>query len=198
MIIEEGEHRLSCESIEDVNFNELLDGRKARILYSDPPWGDGNMKYWATIKEKATGEVTNQISFEELLEAFHNIIKENVDGYVFIETGNRWKDQLKVAMDDILFNIKFNTITYNNGKNTNVIMMGTTDPGLKIDVDLNGLSGYEILRSAIGPVSERDGIILDPCCGFGWTAKAAVEFGMIFCGNEFNSERLERTRKVLQ
>ncbi len=43
-----GKHTVSNEDVQAVNFSELLGGEKAHILYTDPPWGDGNMKYWCT------------------------------------------------------------------------------------------------------------------------------------------------------
>ena len=44
-----GKHTVSNEDVQNVDFNKLLNGEKAHILYTDPPWGDGNMKYWCTL-----------------------------------------------------------------------------------------------------------------------------------------------------
>ena len=52
-----GKHTINCQTINEVNFNTLLEGRKANILYSDPPWGDGNLKFWATMNKKQTNNI---------------------------------------------------------------------------------------------------------------------------------------------
>ena len=47
-----GKHTVSNEDVQHVDFNKLLEGSKAHILYTDPPWGDGNMKYWCTLNKR--------------------------------------------------------------------------------------------------------------------------------------------------
>jgi predicted methyltransferase len=37
------------------------------------------------------------------------------------------------------------------------------------------------------------GIVLDPMCGMGYTAQAAIKYGLAFRGNELNSVRLQKT-----
>ena len=44
MIQRIGVHSVSHSSIEKADFHELLAGKKASILYTDPPWGDGNTR----------------------------------------------------------------------------------------------------------------------------------------------------------
>jgi len=44
----------------------------------------------------------------------------------------------------------------------------------------------------------QGGICLDPMCGMGFTAQAAVNRGMRFFGNELNLKRLEKTKVRLK
>lgn len=44
-------------------------------------------------------------------------------------------------------------------------------------------------RAAKEALGITSGIVLDPCCGKGYTARAAVAHGLTFRGNELNPER---------
>ena len=73
------------KSIEKVDINYLLKGEKARIFYSDPPWSDGNLKYWNTMRNKMSGTKEEKVvTLEEMTLAIQNIIKNHVDGYVIL------------------------------------------------------------------------------------------------------------------
>ena len=48
-------HSLLNKSIETIDFHNWLKDKKAYVFYSDPPWSDGNLKYWATLNNRQTG-----------------------------------------------------------------------------------------------------------------------------------------------
>lgn len=195
-----GRHTINCQTINEVNFNTLLEGRKVNILYSDPPWGDGNLKFWATMNKKQTGNEVKPIKYDELINIYCDIIKNHVNGYCFIETGLRWKDQTIEKLKPYLYNIETHELLYKSGNRylPNIMITGTTSPELpKFSGDIKNKSGYEILKRCIGNVAKPGQIILDPCCGKGYCAKAAMEFDLIFIGNELNSKRLEETKQKL-
>lgn len=60
-------------------------------------------------------------------------------------------------------------------------------------------SGYNTLKAAIPPLVSAIGAktILDPFCGMGYTAQAAVDFDLQFFGNELNPDRLAKTEARL-
>lgn len=43
--------RISNYDIMDDDLSLLLGGEKADCLYSDPPWGIGNLKYWRSKRQ---------------------------------------------------------------------------------------------------------------------------------------------------
>ena len=63
---------------------------------------------------------------------------------------------------------------------------------------LEGLRGYQAVRSEIAHFAAPGDSILDPCCGKGDAARVAIEIGMRFFGNELNSKRLDETISRLQ
>lgn len=79
MIQRIGIHSVALGSVEDINYQELLQGKRASILYTDPPWGDGNVRYWATMNKKMTGQDKKPLSYHEMIEILARIIRENVE-----------------------------------------------------------------------------------------------------------------------
>ena len=190
-----GKHKVSCNSIELVDFNSFLDGKKARVLYTDPPWGDGLMKMFATMNKKMTGK-TGNITFSRMLDSLISIIKNNVDGYVFIEMGRNFGEETLSIIEPYLYNVKLHIVVY--GKGTSVLISGTTRSDLELDIDLNGLSGLEIINKSLRGLVKPNDIVLDPMCGLGLTAKIVKKLGCSFYGNEMNEARLLKTIKVLE
>jgi DNA modification methylase len=76
------------------------------------------------------------------------------------------------------------------------MMYGATDPKYKFNTqiyDPTNKTGADVSKNCIKAVAEEGAIVLDPCCGMGYTARAAVANKMRFRGNEFNSKRLQKT-----
>lgn len=44
-IINVGKHKVRHGDVND-DLSPLLGNDKIRLMYSDPPWGEGNIKYW--------------------------------------------------------------------------------------------------------------------------------------------------------
>jgi 16S rRNA G966 N2-methylase RsmD len=51
MITDIGIHRVQHGDIMN-GLDELMEGDKADFIYSDPPWGQGNLTYWQTMNKK--------------------------------------------------------------------------------------------------------------------------------------------------
>lgn len=56
-----GVHKVTCGCITSPQVDKMLAGETVRVLYSDPPWGDGNLNYWKTIKKRMDGVDAPQI-----------------------------------------------------------------------------------------------------------------------------------------
>ena len=200
MITTIGNHKITCQSIESPEVDAMLSGEKVRVLYSDPPWGDGNMKYWVTMNKKMTGKAFSPLSYDQLLTRIEQLIDRYVDGFVFIETGPRWVDQLLQRFERRYFGVQSVSMKY-SGKHVCWLVGASTSRAYKYPADfqaLGKLTGAPVPRTAVGAVSVPNGIVLDPCCGMGYTARAAVAAGMRFRGNEFNAKRLQKTINFLQ
>lgn len=192
-----GPHIVSNASVDHPQVDDLFaDGRKAKIYYSDPPWGEGNTKYWATMATKNTGQTIPSIGYEALINRIMGLIKTHVYGQVFIETGLRWEEDTIQRMKAIgLSNIETARLLYNGGgkKLENVIIFGSFDGSVGDLKRVAGMTGQKVAELAVAPFAEPGAILFDGCCGMGYSAAAAIAHGMEFRGNELNAVRLEKT-----
>ena len=193
-----GLHKITNASIEDSIVDQMLVGEKVRILYSDPPWGTGNLKYWATINKKMTGKEFSPLTYDKLLDRIKDLSIKYVDGHVFIEVGVKWEDEVTQHMASYLTNIQSFVTLYRSGSKILpcILMYGSTNQKYKFDTQIynpTNQTGQEVAKNCIKAVAEEGAIVLDPCCGMGYTARAAIASKMRFRGNEFNSTRLQKT-----
>lgn len=195
-----GPHKVSHASIEDPVVDALVGDSRVRVLYVDPPWGDGNMKYWCTLNKKHTGAEYSPLTFSALLARIIELAKRYVDGYVFIENGPRWEVMIIDGLQRAgFYNVgKFDTKYAGKQKLRCPVMYATTDSRLSLKGDFSQLSGAALPREVLKTVGTPQGLVLDPCCGMGYTARAAIDAGMHFRGNEFNAKRLSKTIKILE
>lgn len=76
------------DSLDDLMGSNLVD-----FVYSDPPWGEGNLKYWQTMNLKMNpGTLRRDVSLSSFLDRIFDVYlrytKENA--LIFIEYGQRW------------------------------------------------------------------------------------------------------------
>lgn len=202
-MIEIGPHAVTCSSVESPAVDAMMSRcEKAHILYSDPPWGDGNLKYWATLNRRHTGREFVPLTYSALQERIVDLVRKYVDGYVFIETGKKWKAELAARLGSVLANVQSEEMHYKGGGKILdcVVVYGTTSNSHQIPADFSMKDGIglDIVKYAVSKVSKEGGIVFDPCCGMGYSAKAAVASGMVFRGNEFNGKRLQKTVDFLK
>lgn len=197
--IQVGRHRVRHGDVYD-DLDELMQGDNADLFYSDPPWGEGNLKYWQTMNNKMNGEPVKQVDLGRFLERVIDVSVSHTsdDAVIFFEYGCRWHDQFcSVAEQHGLKHICSTEMVYGSGNH----------PVMSIVFDKHGThgipdgyqekvyhtKGYSSLLAAIEPFLGNSASIMDPCCGLGYTAKFAVDHGLRFYGNELNMKRLERT-----
>ena len=168
-----------------------LDGQRADIVYSDPPWGPGNLMYWRTHN----GE-TERPSWQSFIVNFCRVVEKATTpgAHVFVEMGNRWVDELADAMLRCGFPERDRwRCFYGNPKLPNTLWYSgpgtTTDP--------SGMSGVAMTRRALEGVAKPGALVFDPCCGKGMTARCAVRLGMRFAGVELNPRRAAVTQAWL-
>ena len=163
---------------------QVLHGKKADIVYSDPPWGPGNLKYWRTMNNESV-----EVNWEDFLYLFCSIVSSNTkpSSEIFVEMGCRWVDQLAEQMSLVGIQETHRIdCTYRGGakRYPNILWHA----GSEIDLEhRNG--GVTMTKEVLMSVAIPGGLVFDPCCGKGMTAKCALRLDMDFVGIELNPQR---------
>jgi len=197
-------HRLKSGDVMD-GIDDLMDGEVADFIYSDPPWGQGNIKYWQTINKRHTGKEPRSILYTEFLDKFFKIVARYTKDVAVIEYGVSWReDIIKYAESSGFVHGGCCVSMYKAGKM------------LPLDIHLISKSGkYKVTKQFADGCLENTGfkvvdfvfneilpedasVVLDPMCGLGYTAQATVDRGLSFRGNELNPKRLEKTMARLK
>lgn len=190
-----GPHAVTLGSVTGPQVDDLVD-RPVDILYSDPPWGDSYMKMFATHTQKATGTRPVQPSYQALCDRYADLIQRYVREWVFIEDGVRAYKPMLDAVSPHLAAVDVLSMKYGDDLSA-VLIVGRRTPGPLPTLHLEGLKGLPFVKHVLGTVARPGAVVLDPCCGAGYTAKAAVFHGMTFLGNELNPARLQKTMDYL-
>lgn len=73
-----GKHVVTHSDLMELDINTLLEGEKVDMMYSDPPWGTGNLKYWQTMNKKMNDVERNDVDLHDFLNRIMSIAR---DGY---------------------------------------------------------------------------------------------------------------------
>lgn len=192
-----GPHAVTLGSVTGEQVDTLMGGHRAEILYSDPPWGDSYMKMFATHTQKATGTRPVQPSYQELCDRYGDIVNRYVTEWVFIENGLSAYQPMLEAVTPYLAAVEVQPMRYGDDLKA-VLIVGRKTPGPLPPLTLEGLKGLSFVKHVLAQVADPGALVLDPCCGAGYTAKAAVHHGMRFRGNELNPARLAKTITYLE
>lgn len=194
-----GPHRLLCGDITKTGIvDTLMGGKKADVIYSDPPWGPGNQKYWHTMNKRGSKPRT---SWESFLCSFASVCAQHrkPNTPVFVEMGLRWTDVLDEAMDSVGLSMTHRWVILYGPKKSplenTVALYGTSCPLITLP---EPPYGEPVTRAILGSVVRHGDTVLDPCSGLGMTARATLLFDGVFYGSELNSDRLKRTAEWLK
>jgi hypothetical protein len=191
-----GQHKVSQGNIAGAQVNEMLAGEKVYTLYSDPPWGDSYLKMFQTHTYKATGVRPPQINHTELCQRYADLVSKYVTDYVFIETSYKCADEMIEHIGKHTSSHIVKDMTYGNGLKA-VLICFTIGNAVMPEFDIRGLKQLPFVKTVLNSIKKDNAIILDPCCGAGYTAKATLFHNMIFRGNELNPARLQKTIEFL-
>lgn len=199
MVTNIGQHRVQSGSLVD-GLEGLMAGAQADVFYSDPPWGEGMLKYFETLRMKQVGDLLRtDTPFSVFMECFWDSVNKFSKNIIFIEYGLKWESMiLEGASLNGLKHHKTIKSNYNSGsKKLPSHLHLFSKHGIDVDPSyldiVTGLSGINLVKSAIHPFAVSGGILLDPCCGMGLSADAAMSYGMRFYGCELNPKRLDKT-----
>lgn len=203
MIYEIGKHRLQHGNILH-GVEKLMAGERADIIYVDPPWGQGNIRYWETLNYKHTGEKRPGVSLDALYTALFDMFINHGKNLFFLENGLRWNEFVREYCDKYRVKlIQTIPLKYRSGSRflpheLHVISKHPMSLPRGYGDSVSNTHGMETLRRALTPYAKKDTLVLDPCCGVGLTARATVGFKGRFFGNELNRVRLKKTRAFLE
>ena len=202
-MIEIHQHKVTnCNIINGIS--NLMENNLADLFYCDPPWGDGNIKYWETMNFKMNNEIIDHVNIDTFLQSLFGIIIKYTKNISFLEYGLKYKDLIisYIEKNNLILNGIVSPYYKSNNKlfKYNLYLISKS----KIPIinsyleNLSKLQGYNLVIAAINPYVVEGGILLDPCYGLGNTARAAKFFKMKFYGNEINKSRLAKTIKILK
>jgi len=199
-IFQVGLHRVRNGNIMD-GIDELMGDERADFIYSDPPWGQGNLRYWQTINEQMTGAEPLSISYDEFLPFLFSQIKKYAKGKIVIEYGVKWNADIVQAVEKLGLIHHGSTVCYYGSKSKplpcDLHFISTGEPIHLTDefkqkcTELWDLKLVKYIFEYLG--IPNHGVCLDPMCGMGFTAQAAKDRGLAFRGNEINMKRLQKT-----
>ena len=205
MITQINNHRVQHGNIMD-GIEELMMNQKADFIYSDPPWGQGNLRYWQTMNKKMNNVERNDVLYTDFIKHFFSLIYEYSKDKVVIEYGCKWNQDIVDISQRLGFKHNGSTICYYKSGSTlrpcDLHFLSKTSTITLTDFfkeeckKLQDLNLVEYIFEYLDV--DKNGICLDPMCGMGFTAQAAVNRGMKFFGNELNFKRLEKTKARLK
>ena len=201
-IIQYNQHKLLNGDITKGYIDLLMNNEKFDILYSDPPWGIGNLKFWNTMNAKMNNINKFEVDWEYFVKCFCDIINKysKSNSIVIIEMGLRFSDYFRNVIEkNTEFNMKqiFNTL-YRGGHKLlplHIMYFANTNNFTFDESSITNTFGDKCTDAIIQQCAFDGAVVLDPCCGFGRTFRMAHKYNMIFRGNEINKARLSKAIK---
>lgn len=178
-------------------------GRMPDLVYTDPPWGPGLLSAFQTMAEKKDNTTVTRHSHREFLPAFLRECARWSPNIVVVEYGIQWAREVELAARDAGLEL-VRTLQTHYGRperpqHIHIFAKGAHPPVSNALVeDVARLRKWRIVDRILREYVPPGGVVLDPCCGLGLTARAALENHLTFLGNELNGYRLGRTIATLQ
>lgn len=204
MITQIGSHKTKCGNLID-GIDDLMGSEKADVIYSDPPWGQGNLSYWETIRLRQTGATERRDNdLFKFLDMFFLSAQKYAKNVLLAEYGIKWREMFLGTAKGFGFqnNVTIRTL-YKSGAKVlpmELHVLSKTPVNLPPGYveSVTDTQDMDTVKNAVKPFVAPGGILLDPCCGMGFSARTALHYGMVFRGNELNSSRLAKTNRVLE
>lgn len=199
-------HKITNLNIKDAQVEKNIKDNFPKGLdfcYTDPPWGDGNLRYWKTMHSKMSGVDEELLSQEELENRFVSLIVENVKDYAFIVYGKKQMQSCvhKLCARKEVKDVQIYSKKYQSGQKwlENVVICVTLNNAEIVDwselKDKNGLDG---LKYVCQKFQSRYNTCLELFVGIGGYLKMLHEHNFTVCGNEMNTARLTKALSRLK
>ena len=201
-MIEIGQHKLRHGDIHEDLTELIWKPCSVDILYVDPPWGVGNLKYWQTLNAKMTGAEKKPVNYEQFIKRIFSLAKFYCRDLFFLEYGIRWENDCREMGEKYGFYHSglAHPVYGNKNMPLHLHIFSKSNTYLSPDYlqSIHGTKGFQTSLAATQQYAVPGGIVFDPCCGLGYSARLAVQYKMQFRGNELNSMRLKKTADFLR
>lgn len=195
-----GPHRLLVGDITQGAIAEVMFGERADAVYSDPPWGEGNVRFWRTHAGQDPAPHRWATFRDAWVFGVTRVLGPGAP--LFVEMGERWAEEFAGALGARGVPVRSRwTTQYRAGAKLLPCALLYAGPTLPEGFDPSGLRGAALPRACLGAVRSmlpEAAIVLDPCCGKGFTAAAALAHGLRFRGVELNAARAAVTAARLR
>lgn len=189
-----GPHRIAHGDIGLGAVQTLMGAEKADVFYCDPPWGEGTLRYWRTHAGDARKPTWKTFVSYLCIDAASAVVP---GGPIWVEMGLQWEADITEGLAAVGIVVTRRWMTsYASPPRPAVLLYA--GPSLPADFDPSTLRGADLPRACLAVSGRPGGLVLDPCCGKGFTARAAVSNGMVFRGCELNAARLHVTEQWLR
>ena len=161
------------------------------MVYSDPPWSDGNCKYWRTIANRDNKNIrTYQLKYRNFLKCLKEQLPQDI--HLFIEGSKHHYNVLENVFKNNYLYYKTFRVYYHLNKEQ-ILSVFDNKP---IRIDLTGMVDLEYVNTAFEYTQPQ--AVLDPCVGLGITATTAYTHNTNFIGFDLNNTRLNRTIQLFK
>ncbi len=167
------------------------------FCYTDPPWGTGNIKYWATMNKRMTGSEADILDQETMEDLVVNIICGNVKNYAFIVYGKKQVNSLvrKFKAHPNVKDVQVYSKKYKSGSRwlENMVVCVTLNDASVMDFSfLENANGLKGLKLVCEKFKGKYKTCLELFVGIGHYLKVLDRSGFVVCGNELNKSRLKK------
>lgn len=188
-------NKLMVGSVTAGDVSVLMGDEQADLVYSDPPWGPGNLMYWRTKNSEVI-----RPDWNEFVAEFVKSVDAYCKGWAFVEMGLRWGDQLAEAfMQAGWIERHRHVMDYGKPPRPNLLMAFHRTETWPAGDGLAELPkwGWDATEEIARRFAIHGGIMLDPCIGLGKSATVFARRGMSVRGLELNPKRLEKAEARL-
>lgn len=157
------------------------------IIWCDPPWEDGMVKYFETLNKKQNGKiVVNKIDgiLDTLFRLAHN------GKPICVEYSVKGHERLIRIAEKYNHQYFHTTFAKQDNGSPSVIIFFNTDFILP-----DNIVGYK--NTTLGVQGLKAKHVFDPFAGIGRTARAVLKAGATYHGSEFNKTRYDRLCSIL-
>jgi hypothetical protein len=183
-----GPHVIACGDLEAGDGLRLIDRFGVPdVVYSDPPWNDGNA---GAFRTKAA--MPRKVDFTQFLRALLNVVR-TARRDVFLEMGLA---KTPLLMDLIAQHggqvMRCWSITYYRRHPCALLHLRWQGESAVVD-GLTGMDDDDTPAAALGACLRASDVVMDPCTGRGLTAFTVATAGRTFMGLELSPWRMSCT-----